>query len=260
MILRRDPDHGAAILSIPRDLWVPIAGRGDSWKINAAFNGGADQLIQTIQQSLGIPIHHYIEVDFDGFARLVDTVGGIEICVHLRRPGTSGLDIQPGCQTLNGGMALAFVRSRKYEEWIDGEWVADNKNDFGRMERQQTFLRTAATAILDELATRATRRPVASATCVTVDAGELVTGRPAASTSPRRPDRPCRPPVQDGLLSGSRGRPNRPGTATRTAPILLGGRGDFRGEGRCRSGRDGAGLHVGTVPRATRHHLESASV
>ena len=82
MILRRDPDHGAALLSIPRDLWVPIAGRGDEWKINAAFNGGADRLVQTIQQSLGIPIHHYIEVDFDGFARLVDTVGGVEICVR----------------------------------------------------------------------------------------------------------------------------------------------------------------------------------
>lgn len=152
MILRRDPDHGAALLSIPRDLWVPIAGRGDEWKINAAFNGGADRLIATIQDALDIPIHHYIEVDFDGFARLVDTLGGVEICVpNAAKDAGSGLDIQPGCQTLNGGMALAFVRSRHYTEWIDGSWVEDNKNDFGRMERQQTFLRTAATAILDEL-------------------------------------------------------------------------------------------------------------
>jgi LCP family protein required for cell wall assembly len=152
MILRRDPDNGAALLSIPRDLWVPIAGRGDEWKINAAFNGGADRLVQTIQNALGIPIHHYIEVDFDGFARMVDTFGGVEICVeYAARDQGSGLDIQPGCQTLNGGMALAFVRSRHYTEWIDGEWVEDNKNDFGRMERQQLFLRTAATALLDEL-------------------------------------------------------------------------------------------------------------
>ena len=82
MILRRDPEHGAALLSIPRDLWVPIAGRGDEWKINAAFSEGADRLVQTIQNALGIPIHHYIEVDFDGFARLVDTFGGVEICVE----------------------------------------------------------------------------------------------------------------------------------------------------------------------------------
>ena len=152
MILRRDPDHGAALLSIPRDLWVPIAGRGDSWKINAAFNAGADRLVATIQDALGIPIHHYIEVDFDGFARMVNTFGGIEICVpNAARDTGSGLDIQPGCQTVMGDQALAFVRSRHYTEWIDGEWVEDNKNDFGRMERQQTFLRTAATELLDEI-------------------------------------------------------------------------------------------------------------
>ncbi len=152
MILRRDPDGGAALLSIPRDLWVPIAETGDSFKINAAFNGGADRLIATIQNALGIPIHHYIEVDFDGFSRLVDTFGGVEICVPNAAQDTgSGLSIQDGCQTLHGPQALAFVRSRHYEEWIDEDWVEDGKNDFGRMERQQMFLRTAATAVLDEL-------------------------------------------------------------------------------------------------------------
>ena len=152
MILRRDPDGGAALLSIPRDLWVPIAETGDEWKINAAFQGGADRLIQTIQDALGIQINHYIEVDFDGFSRLVDTFGGVDICVpYAAQDEGSGLSIDQGCQTLEGPQALAFVRSRHYEEWIDGDWVADNKNDFGRMERQQTFLRTAATAVLDEL-------------------------------------------------------------------------------------------------------------
>jgi len=152
MILRRDPDGGAALLSIPRDLWVPIAETGDSFKINAAFNGGADRLIATIQNALGIPIHHYIEVDFDGFSRLVDTFGGVEICVPNAAQDTgSGLSIQDGCQTLHGPQALAFVRSRHYEEWIDEDWVEDGKNDFGRVERQQMFLRTAATAVLDEL-------------------------------------------------------------------------------------------------------------
>ena len=152
MILRRDPDGGAALLSIPRDLWVPIAETGDSFKINAAFNGGADRLIATIQNALGIPIHHYIEVDFDGFSRLVDTFGGVEICVPNAAQDTgSGLSIQDGCQTLHGPQALAFVRSRHYEEWTGEDWVEDGKNDFGRMERQQMFLRTAATAVLDEL-------------------------------------------------------------------------------------------------------------
>jgi len=152
MILRRDPDGGAALLSIPRDLWVPIAETGDSFKINAAFNGGADRLIKTIQDALGIPIHHYIEVDFDGFSRLVDTFGGVEICVpNAAQDEGSGLSITAGCQTLEGPQALAFVRSRHYEEFVDGDWVEDGKNDFGRIERQQMFLRVAATAVLDEL-------------------------------------------------------------------------------------------------------------
>jgi LCP family protein required for cell wall assembly len=195
MILRRDPDHGAAILSIPRDLWVPIAGRGDSWKINAAFNGGADRLIETIQQALGIPIHHYIEVDFDGFARLVDTVGGIEICVpHAAKDEGSGLDIQPGCQNLDGGMALAFVRSRHYTEWIDGEWVEDNKNDFGRMERQQLFLRTAATAILDELRSN----PLLAGDLLWA-AGELMTVDPGLDVADAAGS--MRAAFQDGLTS-----------------------------------------------------------
>lgn len=197
MILRRDPEFGAALLSIPRDLWVPIAGRGSSWKINGAFNGGADQLIQTIQQALGIPIHHYIEVDFDGFARLVDTVGGIEICVeHAAQDKGSGLNIQPGCQTLNGGMALAFVRSRKYEEWIDGDWVADNKHDFGRMERQQVFLRTAATAILDELKSN----PLILGDLMWA-AGELVTVDPALNIAEAAGS--MRAAFQDGLRTFS---------------------------------------------------------
>jgi LCP family protein required for cell wall assembly len=197
MILRRDPEHGAAILSIPRDLWVPIAGRGDSWKINAAFNGGAERLIQTIQQALGIEIHHYIEIDFDGFARLVDTVGGIEICVpYAAQDEGSGLDIQPGCQTLNGGMALAFVRSRHYTEWIDGEWVEDGKNDFGRMERQQTFLRTAATAILDELKSN----PLLAGDLLWA-AGELMTVDPGLDVADASGS--MRAAFQDGLTAFS---------------------------------------------------------
>src|SRR3546814_12730354 len=65
--------------SIPRDLYVPIAGTGSSSKINAAYNGGPTRLIQTIQQSLGVPVHHYLEVDFVRFASPVDSLGGITI-------------------------------------------------------------------------------------------------------------------------------------------------------------------------------------
>jgi LCP family protein required for cell wall assembly len=153
MILRRDPEAGAALLSIPRDLWVPIAGTGDDGKINWAYIGGPRRLAETITQALGIPIHHYVEVDFAGFQRLVDEIGGVEICVPNAALDTnSGLSLQPGCQTLDGGMALAYARSREYQEWKDGDWHDQSgAPDLNRIARQQHFLRTAAAAVLAEI-------------------------------------------------------------------------------------------------------------
>ncbi len=153
MILRRDPDAGASLLSIPRDLWVPIAGTGDDGKINWAYIGGPRRLAETITQALGIPIHHYVEVDFAGFQRLVDEIGGVEICVQNAAQDTnSGLSLQPGCQTLEGGMALAYARSREYQEWYEGEWHDEaGAPDLNRITRQQHFLRTAAAAVLAEV-------------------------------------------------------------------------------------------------------------
>ena len=150
MILRRDPEHGASLLSIPRDLWVPIAGTGDDGKINCAYNGGPRRLVETITQALGIPIHHYIEVDFAGFKQLVDAIGGVEMCVDTP-PRTSNRDssCSPAARRSTAAMALAYARSRHYEEFIDGEWRAeDGAPDLGRIERQQNFLRIAAAAML----------------------------------------------------------------------------------------------------------------
>lgn len=60
MVLRRERDGGAAIVSLPRDLWVEIPGTGGSNRINAAYNGGAERLVATVVETLGIPIHHYV--------------------------------------------------------------------------------------------------------------------------------------------------------------------------------------------------------
>lgn len=153
MILRQERNGGAALMSIPRDLWVEIAGTGSSQRINAAYNDGPEQLAATVTQSLGIPVHHYVEVDFGGFKRIVDEIGGVEICVpYAARDANSGLDIQPGCSTLGGTMALAYARSRYYEEWIDGDWVSDPRADLGRIERQQFFMRAAVNGLLQEMA------------------------------------------------------------------------------------------------------------
>ena len=152
MVLRREHDGGASLLSLPRDLWVPIAGTDGSSKINAAYNEGPARLARTVTESLGIPINHYIEIDFNGFKSLVDAIGGVEICVDAAAQDThSGLLLQPGCQILDGTMALAFARSRHYEEWIDGNWVEAPGADLGRIARQQLFIRTAVTALLQRI-------------------------------------------------------------------------------------------------------------
>jgi LCP family protein required for cell wall assembly len=145
MVMRVDPAAGnVSLLSIPRDLWVPIAGLGRSAKINSAFSAGPQTLVDTIQQSLGIPINHYVEVDFAGFQKLVDAIGGVPIYFDVAmRDTNSGVDVQtPGCVKLNGSDALAMARSRHLQYRNDkGRWVSDEANDFGRIARQQFLVR-----------------------------------------------------------------------------------------------------------------------
>lgn len=145
MVLHIDPgQQKAAILSIPRDLYVPIAGTAGKDKINAAFSlGGPQRLIQTIQQSLGIQINHYAEVDFSGFERIVDTIGSVKVYVDApARDLNTGLDIPvAGCANLDGFQSLAFVRSRYYETLVKGRWVPGSGSDLDRIVRQQDFIR-----------------------------------------------------------------------------------------------------------------------
>src|SRR5215207_5811747 len=146
----------ATLLSIPRDLYVPVAGAGGSAKINSAFNHGPGQLVQTIQHSLGVPVHHYLLVNFDGFREVVDALGGVSL--SFPRPvrddnnghNESGLNIpRTGCQRLRGNQALALARSR-YFQYQDnaGRWHGDPGTDLGRIRRQQTMLRALAAKAL----------------------------------------------------------------------------------------------------------------
>jgi polyisoprenyl-teichoic acid--peptidoglycan teichoic acid transferase len=160
MILRIDPrDRGAKLLSLPRDLWVPIAGTGHSRKINAAIEiGGAPLLIRTIDENFGIDIHHYVQVDFAAFRELVDAIDGVPIYFpYPARDRKTGLNIRrTGCVTLDPVQALAFVRSRTYEQLIDGEWELDlGLPDIGRIGRQQAFIRKA----LSRASERGARNP-----------------------------------------------------------------------------------------------------
>jgi LCP family protein required for cell wall assembly len=149
IVLRYDPVvERVDILSIPRDLWVSISGHDTTERINTAFSydDGPNTLIRTIQDTLDIPIHHYAEVDFGGFQELVDELGGVPMYFDtLYQDANSGFVIsEPGCVTLDGYSALAFVRSR-HLQYMDesGQWVSDPTADLGRISRQQVFIREA---------------------------------------------------------------------------------------------------------------------
>lgn len=141
VILAQIDGGGARLISLPRDLRVTIPGRGTN-RVNAAYAfGGPDLLVETVTNETGIPIHHYIEVGFGGFARLVDSVGGIQLdFTYPARDLKSGLDVLAGSQTVDGATALAFARSRNYQELRDGEWRSVDTGDINRTRRQQQVL------------------------------------------------------------------------------------------------------------------------
>lgn len=143
-----------ALLSLPRDLWVPLAGTERDDRINRAFLvGGAGALIDTIEEAFDIPIHHYVNVDFAGFQGLVEAVETVEVYfpapardwnISARpepRSQTGFLVQTAGCHALDPEQALAYVRSRYYQtQRPDGTWVTDPTSDLGRIARQQDFL------------------------------------------------------------------------------------------------------------------------
>jgi LCP family protein required for cell wall assembly len=147
VLVRLDPGSGgAAMLSIPRDTLVTLAGSGQRNRINASFGNGPSQLVKTIHQNFGIAVNHYVEVNFAGFQNVVNSVGGI--CLDFPYPAKdtkSGLNItKAGPQQLNGQQALAVARSRYYEYYANGSWHFDGTGDLGRIDRQQTFMRVLA--------------------------------------------------------------------------------------------------------------------
>jgi LCP family protein required for cell wall assembly len=156
MVAHIDPDTNKGMLvSFPRDLVVDIPGVGKS-RINAAFNYGPQKVIETLKQNFDIPIHHYLEIDFAGFRDLVDAVGGVPIYFTTPAQDTyTGLHIQwPGCYKMNGGDALAYVRSRHYEykETSTDSWHEDPYSDLGRIQRQQYFIRSLAEVAINTAA------------------------------------------------------------------------------------------------------------
>ena len=145
IILVHVPEGGGkpALISLPRDSFVPIPGKGSN-KINAAFAfGGPKLLVNTVEQVTDLRIDGYVEIGFAGFASVVDSLGGVDICVKFNmNDKKAGINLKKGCQTLNGKNALGYVRAR----------YSDPRGDIGRADRQRQFL----AAIMKKAATPST--------------------------------------------------------------------------------------------------------
>jgi len=142
IIVRDIPGQGVQMLSLPRDLWIDPPGNNNATRINGAYNRGAAELIGLIDRELDIPIHRYAEINLAGLDDIVDAAGGVT--VEIAYPGydnSIGLRIDAsGSVELDGATALAYVRTRKWTEIIDGREALDGTGDIGRNQRQQTFL------------------------------------------------------------------------------------------------------------------------
>ncbi|MFI5055628.1 MAG: LCP family protein [Actinomycetota bacterium] len=174
MLIHTDPGlQKAIIVSFPRDLWVDIPGRGMN-KINAGFEGGLtgggpELMAKTVSNLTGLQIDHYLYVDLNGFQEVVNTLGGVDLCIpgynvntpgwvegsdadgnptqifydevgHIVDPNT-GLDVVPGCQKLDGFQGLAYVRARHLP-------CDASAPDFARIGRQQQFMRAVINQML----------------------------------------------------------------------------------------------------------------
>ncbi len=141
------------IVSIPRDTVVTMLPPDSSQygtynRINSSYNTGPNQLVKTITANFGIPINHVVQVDFAGFQDAVNALGGIYMDFpYPAKDAYSGLNITtPGCQLLNGSQALAVARSRHYYYYENGYWQYDGTSDFGRIARQDAFIKAMMSA------------------------------------------------------------------------------------------------------------------
>lgn len=144
MVATLDPNKNqAALLSIPRDTRVKIKGHGFD-KINAAYAYGGHKLTQqTVENLLNTNMDHYILIDINGFVKIIDALGGIDIDVEKRMVyddpwddnGGLHIDLKPGEQHMDGKTAVTYVRYR------------DEEGDIGRIKRQQKFMK----AIMDKI-------------------------------------------------------------------------------------------------------------
>ncbi|MFC5815412.1 LCP family protein [Nonomuraea harbinensis] len=131
MVIHLSEDHSRiTVVSLPRDTWTTIPGKGDH-KINSAYQFGGPKLtVQAVQQATGLKINRYIEVNVLGFIDVVDSLGGVTVCtpVPINDPKT-GLNLTAGTHELQGAQALGYARTR-----------ATARSDLDRIDRQQQVI------------------------------------------------------------------------------------------------------------------------
>jgi len=134
-----DPElNKVALVSIPRDTRIDVEG-STSDKINSANAvGGPELVVKKVEELVGENIDYYVEMNFDGFQKIIDTIGGVDINVDQRMYKPSeDIDLKAGQQRLDGSQALAFVRFRDYA-----------LGDIERTEHQQIFLKALGNEML----------------------------------------------------------------------------------------------------------------
>ena len=171
IIIVHVPSFGGkpTMVSIPRDSYVDIPGYGMG-KINSAYTFGGPQLLQqSVEQSTGLRMDHYMEIGFGGFGAIVDAIGGVELCPSepINDP-MAGINLEAGCQEMDGPTALGYVRTR----------YTSAQGDLDRVERQREFLTAVVSKVgsFGTLANPFRALPLVSAftDALTVDEGDHV--------------------------------------------------------------------------------------
>ena len=137
-----------ALVSIPRDLYLPNPCTKDYRRVNANLWGcrggvsGPELLGVVIEDFTGVKVDHYVRIEFEGFVELVEEMGGVEICFeHPTFDEKAGLDIaEGGCRMVDGETALAYARSRNARQLVDGEWRRAWTSDTTRQQHQRELV------------------------------------------------------------------------------------------------------------------------
>jgi LCP family protein required for cell wall assembly len=148
VVVRVTPGSETTALFLPRDLWDAMR----EMRLNSALAGGPDALVAEVTALTGIPLDHYVQLDFAGFRDLVDELGGLPLAVDVPvSDRATGLQLEPAsCAVLDGQTMLALTRARHLEvRDAGGVWTSDPTGDLGRIARGQAL----ADAIVQQLTT-----------------------------------------------------------------------------------------------------------